>query len=878
MSSPSFRLTAAEAKVSLLEFRKALELRHDAGESASGLSVELTKLTDQLLVGLANEACHDPAVAPTLLPRGITLVAIGGFGRGDLAPHSDVDLLILIDAEQDETNKPWVRKFSQDLWGTGLQPAVSVRDIRGACQASLRDATIFTALIEARFLWGDAPRYEAFKSRFGRLVKRRAHALVESALAARREERLKYGETVYLLSPNVKRSRGGLRDMQLIRWLGFARYGTNDYDQLAAEANLTAPDHRRLMAAREFLLRVRFELHFRARKAQDQLTRDEQVRVASKFGYQGSPGVLPVEQFMTDYFEHTSQVRYVTAAFTETARARFGLRQLVGPMFSFNVGTDFRVGPIHVTATRSGLKRIQNDLVEVLRLMDLASTYDRRIDHHTWTAVRESMLDSTQMELTPEVGRRFIAILAEPKRLGDMLRRLHELRVLERIVPAFRRARCLLQFNEYHKFTVDEHCIRAVEAAAALHQEESPVAEVYRSIKRPDLLHLALLLHDVGKGDERDHSIVGEELAEQTCIRLGLGPEATRDVKFLVRQHLRMIHLAMWRDIGDEAVVASLASELPSLEVLKMLFVLSYADLAAVAPAVVNAWKVQLLVDLYYRTANQLTGRTTRDSRYDQKSLIRLEAAERLGDSAKEQWQKQIIQALPSSFLEEMTADDLVKAVDQWALVTLDSPFLQARYLDKTASYELVVVAVDRPKSGYFHRTTGTLTSMRFEILSVDAVDLPGGRIANRYLIQDLEHSGQTPELRLSEARERLLKVLVDPEEKPPAFRAIWKPKSKSASEHYQLPSRVLIDNDTAESMTIVDVFTSDRTGLLYGISRVIFELDLEVRFAKIGTHLDQVVDVFYVTDLHGAKLTDPERLKVITEALYKFLESLGES
>ncbi|MEZ6106387.1 MAG: HD domain-containing protein [Pirellulaceae bacterium] len=582
MSSPSFRITPAEAKVRLLEFRARMRERHDAGESAIVLCGELTELTDQLLAGLAEEAALDPAIELPADARGISLLAIGGYGRGDLAPFSDIDVLILLENENEERLLPWVRRFSQDLWSAGFQPAVSVRDIRDACQASLRDATIFTALIESRLIWGDAGRFESFGHRFGRLVRRRAHALVEAALQARREERKKFGETVYLLSPNVKRSRGGLRDLQLIRWLGFARYGSNDYARLASDSALSASDFKQLMVAREFLLRVRNELHFQANKAQDQLTRDEQVRIAAKLGYAGSPGVLPVERFMTAYFEQTSQVRYITAAFTETARARFGLRQLVGPMFSFNVGSDFRVGPVHVTATRAGLKRVRSDLVEVLRLMDLASTYDRRIDHHTWTAVRDAMSESMNKEISPEVARRFLAILAEPRRLGDLLRRMHELRVLERIMPAFRRARCLLQFNEYHKFTVDEHCIRAVEAAAVLHKEEGVVADVYRSIKHPELLHLALLLHDVGKGDERDHSIVGAELAEETCIRLGLSVEATRDVKFLVRQHLKMVHLAMWRDISDPAIVAGLAAEVPGVEVLKMLFVLSYADLAAV--------------------------------------------------------------------------------------------------------------------------------------------------------------------------------------------------------------------------------------------------------------------------------------------------------
>jgi len=881
MSQPGLRNPALLAKGALSEFRRSLGARHEAGENPLELAKDFTSFVERTIAELAEATVSAVPLPPHQSPGGelpVTIVAIGGFGRGDLAPYSDIDLLILIDPDREEELRPWVRRFSQDLYDANLQPAISVRDPREACQSALRDATIYTSMVEARRVWGGSLRFESFRLRFSRLARRRGHALIEAALAARREERSKYGETVYLLSPNVKRSRGGLRDLQLVRWVGFARYGTCDYAALANQGALSVTDLRQIEAAHRFLLKVRFELHLRAGKGQDQLTREEQVRIAQRFGYAAEPGVLPVERFMTDYFENTSQVRYVAASFVETARARFGLRQIVGPVFSFNVGGDFRVGAVHVTATRQGLRKIQSDLVEVLRLMDLASTYDRRIDHSTWTAVREAMNGTTVIAWTPEVARRFLAILAEPRRLGDLLRRLHELRVLEKIVPAFRRARCLLQFNEYHKFTVDEHCIRAVEIAAGLAGAEGTTAGVYRQIRRPQLLHLALLLHDVGKGDERDHSIVGEELAEQTCIRLGVDFEGTTKVRFLVRHHLKMAHLALWRNINDDAVVAGFAAEVPDVDTLRMLYILTYADLAAVGPEVLNVWKVDLLTELYLRTFNQLTGKANRDASFDDKARLRLEASDRLAVAEPSDWRRRALDRIPNSFLEQLDVAGLLERLESWRQVTEDQPRIALRPLERSDCDELVIAAVDRPKSGFFHRTTGTLTSMRFEILSVDAVDLPDGKIANRYLIRDLEGRGETAEARREACRDRIRRVLIDPTERPPAFKSIWRPQRTSlVTASHRPPSRVKIDNETAEGMTIIDVFTSDRTGLLYGVSRVIFELGLEVRYAKIGTHLDQVVDVFYVTDEQGGKITDPERLRAVVDALMAFLESLGD-
>lgn len=877
MTGGSVRSVAMEAKAAVVAGRAEIRKSHDEGESGKQVAAALTQLVERTVLELLDAALIQ--ASPPSDPSGnlpFALVALGGFGRGDLSPFSDLDLLILVEAGSEETHRPLIRRFTQDLYDSGLQPAVSVRDVRDACQSALRDATIFTALVEARRIAGSPALFERFQARFRRLVQRRAHALVESALLARREERRKYGETVYLLSPNVKRSRGGLRDLQLIRWIGYARYGSVEFEQLRRLGALGEADLRTLIQAKEFLVRVRHELHFQAGKAQDQLTRDEQVRIATRFGFAGRPGVLPVESFMTDYIGWTSQVRYVTADFAETARARFGLRQIVGPVFSFNVGGDFRVGAVHVTATRQGLRKLQTDLVEVLRLMDLANVYDRRIDHATWTAVREAMSHMQTISLTTDVAQRFLAILSETNRLGDMLRRMHELRVLEKIVPAFRRARCLLQFNEYHKYTVDEHCIRAVEAAAALGSSQGLSADVYRSLKRPQLLHLALLLHDVGKGETRDHSEVGEEIAEQTCIRLGLSAEATNQVRFLVRQHLRMANLAMYRDLNDDTVVAGFAAEVQSVETLKMLYVLSYADLSAVGPEVLNPWKLDLLTELYLRTVNQLTGRTNRDPQVNEKFRVRLAIADELSDLDENDWRRRALDRIPNSFLEQLDGPALRERLEAWNQVTSESPDVRARFLEKADAIEVVVAAVDRPQSGFFHRITGALTSRRFEILTVDAVDLPDGRIANRYLTRDLEATGPPTDERLQSLCRGVIQVLVDPSEVAPAFRSFWRVQRASLdTRQHRLPTRVQIDNDTAEGVTIVDVFAHDRTGLLYAVSRKIFELGLEVRFAKIGTYLDQVVDVFYVTDHRGQKVVDPERLREIVDSLLATIEAL---
>src|SRR5690606_2579259 len=382
----------------------------------------------------------------------------------------------------------------------------SVRTISQSLQMALRDATVFTSLIESRLLAGNERLFARYMERYRRLAQRRSRSLIDAIRAARRGERAQYGDTEYLLRPNVKRSRGGLRDIQYVRWVGFAAYGEQEPLSLEQLGVLLPADRRKLLKAHDFLLKIRNELHFHAGKPQDVLDRSEQLRLAQLYQYEGSEGLLPVEKFMRDYFENTSEVRYTVSNFVASARSRSPVTVFFGNLFSRRMDDDFLIGPLHLRATRRGLARLRGDVAQVLRLMDLANLCDKRIDHGTWEAIRHDMLEGADVVLSNEAIHRFLSLMSQPSRLGDLLRRLHQLRVLEKLVPPLEHARCLVQFNEYHKYTVDEHCIRAVERATEFIQDPGPVGEVYRGIRNKRTLHLALLLHDLGKGYPEDHS------------------------------------------------------------------------------------------------------------------------------------------------------------------------------------------------------------------------------------------------------------------------------------------------------------------------------------------------------------------------------------
>lgn len=805
----------------------------------------------------------------------MTLVPHGGFGRRDIAPYSDVDLMLLIEPGAEQRLRDFVRRFTQSLYDVGLDLGWSLRTAAEARHLAHQDSTILTSLMEARYLAGGLQRFTAFVRQFKHQALQRSLALLTGIQRAREEEQRQYGETVYLLQPNIKRSRGGLRDIQLVRWIGFARYGISDMDRLEQAGFLPQADRRKLRAAHEYLLRLRNELHFHAGKAQDLLDKREQLRLAERFGHAGNEHQLPVEQFMRDYIEHTSDVSYVVANLLSNATQRTGVGTLTELLLSHRVGTDLRVGPRQIGATKRGLRTVPNSLAEILRLMDLSNRYRNRIDHRTWQAIRERMIHGPQLEFSPAAIERFLSLLSEPGRLGSLLRRLHELRVLEKLIPPMAHARCLMQFNDYHKYTVDEHSIRAVECATRFLDDQDTVGQVYRSLRHKRTLHLALLLHDLGKGYPEDHSEVGGRLADETARHLGLPAEETETIKFLVRKHLLMSDLAQRRNIDDESVVVQLAVEVESPEQLKMLYVLTCADLAAVGPGVLTSWKRDLLNRLYFRTLEQLAGdpAASPDTR-----LVRRRTELRQLVSQPDDWWQTQIDALPSAILNKSQLPDLVSHLSQLRNLPRAEVRAWGRFLPERQAMEYMVGAHEDAHLGIFHRLTGALTSLGMRILSAEINTLPDQLVLDSFYVEDLDFSGEPPAERIESVTAALVQVLQGPVDKPPTFRRTWAARQPSASlEAVRLPTRVRVDNDTSERFTILDIFCHDQIGLLYTITQTIFQLKLSVHFAKIGTHLDQVVDVFYVIDERGQKITDPQRIEVIRRRLLEAIESIRQ-
>ncbi|RIK83738.1 MAG: [protein-PII] uridylyltransferase [Planctomycetota bacterium] len=867
----SLRPIVIASKARLATGRERLRERHAAGESGVTLCASLADLVDTIVLDVWDEALAD--LADPDLRRMVALAPLGGYGRRDVAPYSDVDLLLVYDPAAAATVPELARRLVQDLGDTGLELGFSARTVDQTHDAAGSDITLFTSLVEARFLAGSVTLYTQLVRRFQHFAQRGAKKFVPAIAQARLEERRKFGEMSYMLAPNVKRSRGGLRGIQLLRWIGLSRYGFAEPEELERLGVFSSEERQTLRRATEYLLRLRNELHFHAGKAQDTLDRVEQVRLAPLYGFHGDAGLLPAEQFMRHYFQITREVRYIVGNFVNEAQPKERLSRVFGPMFSSRADntTDYRMGPTYIWATARGLQKLRTDLAEILRLTSLAAGYDKRISHDTWTAVRQA-LPKLPDKITPEVGERFLSLLAQPSRLGEMLRRLMELGVLEKIVPAFEHARGLLQFNQYHQYTVDEHCILAVQRATEFAAHPGPIGQVYARLKRKHLLHLALLLHDLGKGYPEDHSEVGRTIAAETCRRLDLPADDARLVEFLVHKHLSMTHMALWRDVDDEQTVLSLAVEVGTPEALQMLYLHSAADLAAVGPGVLNDWKLDLFTTLYERTLEHL-GVDEPAARAQHRTVRARELVRAaLGPRGAEPWFADQIERLPGSYLlgspPGTIAEELARLtglspgiVDAWAKYDRERRVTQ--YL--VATFEQIV-------PGVFHRLTGALTSQGLAILTAQINTLAGGLVLDRFVVADPDHPDEPPAFRFEEVCTALRTSLLVPTSEQPKFRRLWQ-KHDTPHDLDAPPQRVNVDASSSDQFTIVDVIANDRVGLLYAITRKLFELGLSVGVAKIGTYLDQVVDVFYVTDAAGRKITEESRLRTIRDELLQAIE-----
>jgi [protein-PII] uridylyltransferase len=864
-------VVASELKESLLRKRQELLSLHRNGALGVQICSALTDLCDRTLVVAWQGALeHVPAGERPEVARSLALAAVGGYGRGDLAPYSDIDLLFLLSPRPRPGVKEVVSALVRDLWDIGLKLSQSVRTPADAVAFARGDIAHRTALTELRFLAGNESLFGELKGRTHRLFSHSSISpFIDSVVRERSKEHQDSVASVSLLEPNVKKSPGGLRDLHLLRWISLPRYDTRDPDMLRASGILGPEDAEVIAQASEFLYRIRNELHFGAGSAQDVLTRDEQVRIAQWLGFENQGPLLGVERFMQHYYRLTTALHDVVMRFAEGARRRGGVRRVLSRVLTFRVEQNFLVNRETIAIDPQAGSEVLGKGEVLLRLFDLARLRKVEVSHESLERARAA---APRCAITPEARARFLEIMANPEGLGGVVRNLHRIGLLGRFIPAFEHARCLIQFNQYHKYTVDEHSIRALEACTERAGDAGPLGQAYREVRRKDVLHLAVLLHDIGKGHAEDHSEVGKRIALDLGALLGLGEHEREQLVFLVHKHLLMAHTAFRRDVEDAKTIVQFVRSVGTIDVLRMLYVLTAADTAAVAPGEFTSWKESLLTQLYLRSSEELAGTAPQAVEKALAEEIRGMLRKELEGRFDPAWLEGQLATMPLGYLRRCNAETIASHLGVQKDLGPDAVVVQSEYGRETRLTEYTVFTRDTVAPGLFSKIAGVLAAERFQIVDAQIMTRTDGLVVDTFRGLDADFKGEPPEYRRREVAERIGQVLHGKRSLEAYLSSRPPVGARPPSQGSAGSTQVVIDNSSSDQYTVVEVFADDRLGLLYTITKALFEQGLSIASARISTSLDQVVDVFYVTDQAGAKLTDEGRLEAIRRCLLEVL------
>jgi len=810
----------------------------------------------------------------------IAVVAVGGYGRGTLAPGSDVDLLFLFPDKQTAWGESVVEAMLYPLWDLKLKVGHSVRSVDDCIREGRADMTIRTALLEARLICGDAALFADLVRRYGaEIAEGTAPAFTEAKLAERETRVARAGSSRYLVEPNVKDGKGGLRDLNTLFWIAKYSYRVDDSAELVEAGLFDAREFAMFQRSEEFLWRVRCWMHFITGRAEERLSFDLQRQVAAAIGYAGRSGQAPVERFMKAYFLVAKDVGDLTAIVCAALEARqqkprASLTSLIGTFTKRR-----RVRALgHPDFTLRGQRlaviddeAFKRDPVNLLRLYEIASRDDLAIHPDTSRLVTQSLrLVTPQLRNDREANRIFLEILTARRSPEAVLRRMNESGLLGRFIPDFGRIVAMMQFNMYHHYTVDEHLLRSIgilaEVDAGALEAEHPLANsIFATITNRRALYVALFLHDIAKGRPEDHSVAGARIARKLCPRLGLTEAQTETVVWLIENHLVMSTIAQSRDLGDPKTIESFAAIVQTLERLKLLLVLTVADIKAVGPGVWNGWKGQLLRTLYYETEIVLAGGHSgieRKARVERKQEA---LVARLADWTAEERDGYLARHYPAYWLkveperQEQHARFLREA--EIAGRTTATKVETDQFRGVT---ELTVLAPDHPR--LLAIVTGACAAAGGNIVDAQIFTTTDGLVLDTIFVSRA-FERDDDELRRAEriaaAIERALKGEIKIADLVAQRRA---PPPRGGT--FQVAPEVIIDNVLSSRYTVLEVSGLDRPGLLYDLTTAIGKLNLNIASAHIATFGEKAVDVFYVTDLTGAKITSTGRQLLIRQAL----------
>lgn len=850
------------------EIARRLAEHPSRGLEAAAAGAFLTDQILRLLWDFTVERLH-PNANPTAAER-MTLIAVGGYGRGEMAPHSDIDIGFLTPWKVTGWSEQVIESMLYSLWDMRLKVGHSSRSLDEMVREAKADVTVCTALLEARYVWGDTDLYEEAAVRFKAEVQAdSARGFITAKLDERNARHKKMGDSRYVVEPNVKEGKGGLRDLHTLFWIGKFAYNVREPAELVEAGLLTPAEYRQFRRAENFLWAVRCQLHLITNRPEDRLTFDVQREIAERMRFADRPGMSKVERFMRYYFLQAKVVGDLTGVFLAHLDEKFASRGRRFGLPALWRGRRKLKGFV-LERGRLALPRddfFREDPVRLIELFALADQHELEIHPLAMRAAARDAKLVDDVRTDPRANALFLSVLTSPRDPETVLRWMNEAGVFGRFVPDFGRVVAQMQFDMYHHYTVDEHSIRAIGLLSRIEKgqlkEDHPLASgILHQLTSRRALYVAVLLHDIAKGRSGDHSILGAEVAERLCPRLGLTPAETEMVAWLVRWHLLMSATAFKRDLADFKTILDFTAQVQSAERLRMLLALTVVDIRAVGPGVWNGWKRQLLGNLYEAAEEVLRLGHKQRGRGERIAAKQDDLAAALGwDSARfEAFKKRFTEsywiAEPSDVLERNAV-----MVAQAGNATLH---VEAQVYPDRGATLVTVYASDHP--GLFYRIAGAIHVAGGNIIDARIHTTRDGMALDNFLVQDPFGQPFDEEARLNRLKAGIADALANRARLSERLKT--KAPVRLRADAFSIEPNVFIDNKASNRFTVIEINARDRPALLYSLAHALFQSKVTIHSAHVATYGERAVDTFYLTDLIGDKITSTSRLKTIERRL----------
>jgi len=840
--------------------------RRRSKKHKASLGIELCRersaLNDEIIVRALSEFGFKDV-------KGISIIALGGYGRDELCPYSDIDLLILYSVK----SKKWAKELTEHLlyflWDLNLEIGHSVRTVDECIELSKdHDTTILTSLLDSRHIYGDEKLTKKLENKlYNELLPEYSNIFIDKKIAESKNRVRRYGGSVYLLEPNIKEGEGGLRDVHTALWVAQARYKIKNFRDLLNIGVINSKEHRVIEKCYNFLLAVRSQLHYLAKRREDRLSFDYQEKVARFFGYRDAE-LRAVEKFMRVYYLRARLTNQQSERIIESCIAKTRVSSESRRTTYLENGFTIQGGRLSVTSRNV----FKENPVNLIRAFEYANKHSVKMSKHlTWLIWENSIHIDDKVRRNSEFNGIFLRILKTAKNVSEILYQMNELRLLAHYIPEFGKIVCMVQHDAYHVYTVDVHSIFMVREIEKLtnysYEEEFPLlTKIAESVEKRHVLYLACLIHDAGKGSGKDHSEKGSRMAPVIAARMGLNKQESMQLEFLVKYHLIMPHFSQRRDLHDVSLIERFSEMVKSLETLILLYLLTFADMRSVGPDVWSNWKGMLLRELYLRTAKYLElGEYTKESVEKRK--------ERVIDKVLKINKKQVSLKRTRNILDSMP-DSYFSAHAPKAIAN------HIKIINKSDS-DMTTDLVHHPREEYdefifwgnddkklIYKICGVLTAGNVNILGARIVTTNDGRVLDVFYVNKLGKSTSDEKEVWEKINTNLIRVHKGKDDVEQLVN-----KRKSGTAFYEkvipkYPPRIEIDNNSSDTSTVIDIYTHDRPGLLYDVAKTLDKLRLNINYAKISTKVDQVVDVLYVSTRAGKKITDEKRIERIKNAL----------